>query len=286
MYRSTYLLYIENAPYTSKTVCLPPEMAVIFDCGKTPKGRHCIMKIKAAVVYAPNTPYVLDEVELAPPEAHEVLVKIAASGICNTDDAAVKHVFSEMPFPVVLGHEGCGTVVDVGRALQISRPATVSACPSATAANAHPAAPAGPTDARGIWSSISAGTLTTAQPVCQRTGRHVATFFEPVFIRRISVVHQNNLIIFRTVFLWRWRRLSAAVYRPARHGAQFLKPGPGSSVVVSGCGAVGMSAVMAAKLCGCSQIIGVDVVVPGSRWPWSLAPPTWSTPEKRIPSPP
>ena len=71
------------------------------------------MKIKAAVTHAPGAPFQIEEVELAAPQKHEILVKITACGVCHTDDAARQQVIP-VPLPAVLGHEGCGVVEAVG----------------------------------------------------------------------------------------------------------------------------------------------------------------------------
>ncbi len=71
------------------------------------------MKIEAAVVHEVNGPYLIEEVELAAPRADEVLVKVSASGICHTDVGAQKGDFGNI-FPIVLGHEGSGVVMEAG----------------------------------------------------------------------------------------------------------------------------------------------------------------------------
>ena len=71
------------------------------------------MKIKAAVLYKTNTPFQVETIDLEPPRAGEVLVKIAAAGICHSDyHVATGH--TERPTPIVLGHEGAGMVTAVG----------------------------------------------------------------------------------------------------------------------------------------------------------------------------
>ncbi|MGH7303472.1 MAG: alcohol dehydrogenase catalytic domain-containing protein, partial [Candidatus Rokuibacteriota bacterium] len=71
------------------------------------------MKIRALVVEAKDAPFKLQEIELADPGRGEVLVRIAASGVCHTD-AITRAGDLPMPFPCVLGHEGAGTVEKVG----------------------------------------------------------------------------------------------------------------------------------------------------------------------------
>ena len=72
------------------------------------------MKIKAAVAFEAAKPLVIEEIELAPPKAGEVLVKLAATGVCHTDAYTLSGRDPEVLFPSVLGHEGAGIVEEVG----------------------------------------------------------------------------------------------------------------------------------------------------------------------------
>jgi aryl-alcohol dehydrogenase len=71
------------------------------------------MQISAAVVQEVGAPFTITEVELQEPAPDEVVVQIAGAGICHTD-IAVQHGHLPFPLPGVLGHEGSGTVVEVG----------------------------------------------------------------------------------------------------------------------------------------------------------------------------
>src|SRR5215510_2161296 len=79
------------------------------------------MKIQAAVFYEPGIPFTLETLELAPPQAGEVLVKVAAAGVCHSDwhlmTGATKH-----PTPAVPGHEGAGLVEAVGAGVTRIKP--------------------------------------------------------------------------------------------------------------------------------------------------------------------
>ncbi len=72
------------------------------------------MKIKAAVAWEPKAPLVVEEVELEGPKKGEVLVKIVATGVCHTDAFTLSGADPEGLFPVILGHEGGGIVVEIG----------------------------------------------------------------------------------------------------------------------------------------------------------------------------
>ena len=72
------------------------------------------MRMNAAVLTGPRKPFEVHEVDLAPPGPGEVLVKVAASGLCASDLNAIDGKRTLVPFPAVLGHEAAGTVVETG----------------------------------------------------------------------------------------------------------------------------------------------------------------------------
>ena len=73
-----------------------------------------MIKSRAAVAFGPNQPLQIVEVDVAPPRAGEVLVRIVATGVCHTDAYTLSGADPEGIFPAILGHEGAGIVVDVG----------------------------------------------------------------------------------------------------------------------------------------------------------------------------
>ena len=72
-----------------------------------------MIEAHAAVVWHPGAPWQIETIELPPPEPDQVLVKIVACGLCHTDDKA-RQGHMPMPLPAVLGHEGSGTVLAIG----------------------------------------------------------------------------------------------------------------------------------------------------------------------------
>src|SRR5579884_3405470 len=72
------------------------------------------MKTKAAIAFAPGKPLEIEMVDLDGPKDGEVLVELAATGICHTDAFTRSGADPEGLFPAILGHEGAGTVVEVG----------------------------------------------------------------------------------------------------------------------------------------------------------------------------
>ena len=80
------------------------------------------MKSRAAVAFAAGQPLQIVEIDVAPPKAGEVLVKITHTGICHTDAFTLSGEDPEGLFPVVLGHEGAGIVVEVGEGVTSVKP--------------------------------------------------------------------------------------------------------------------------------------------------------------------
>ena len=72
------------------------------------------MKTKAAICYAAGKPLEIVTVDLDGPKAGEVLIELKATGVCHTDEFTRSGADPEGLFPVILGHEGAGIVVDVG----------------------------------------------------------------------------------------------------------------------------------------------------------------------------
>ncbi|XP_039615771.1 alcohol dehydrogenase 1-like isoform X2 [Polypterus senegalus] len=73
-----------------------------------------VIKCKAAVAWEPKKPLTIEEIEVAPPQAHEVRLKVVATGVCHSDYYILYEGGKEYGFPCVLGHEGAGIVESVG----------------------------------------------------------------------------------------------------------------------------------------------------------------------------
>ncbi|XP_044158331.1 NADP-dependent alcohol dehydrogenase-like isoform X3 [Bufo gargarizans] len=80
-----------------------------------------VIKCKAAVAWEPCKPLTIEEIEVAPPKAHEVRVKIISSGICGSDNSALNGIIATK-FPVILGHEAVGVVESIGQGVTIVKP--------------------------------------------------------------------------------------------------------------------------------------------------------------------
>src|SRR5262245_28766037 len=80
------------------------------------------MKSRAAVAWEAGKPLVIEEVEVAGPKKGEVLLRIAASGVCHTDAYTLSGKDPEGLFPAILGHEGGATVLEVGAGVSTVKP--------------------------------------------------------------------------------------------------------------------------------------------------------------------
>ncbi|MCT6881229.1 MAG: alcohol dehydrogenase catalytic domain-containing protein, partial [Snodgrassella alvi] len=80
------------------------------------------MKSRAAVAFAPGEALKIVEVDVAPPKAGEVLVRITHTGVCHTDAFTLSGADPEGVFPTILGHEGAGIVVEVGAGVTSVKP--------------------------------------------------------------------------------------------------------------------------------------------------------------------
>src|SRR5436190_1718083 len=88
---------------------------------RAPSAGGFTMKTNAAVLWEVNAPWSLEEIELDPPKEGEVLVKLAASGMCHSDEHLVT---GDLPFalPIIGGHEGAGVVQEVGEGVSWLKP--------------------------------------------------------------------------------------------------------------------------------------------------------------------
>ncbi len=216
------------------------------------------MKIQAAVVHKTGQPFQIEEVELAGPKAGELLVKIVACGVCHTDEVA-QHQMIPVPLPAVFGHEGCGIVEEVGEGVTDFKAGDrvsfsfgyCGKCENCMTAHQHACEHFNEINFGGVMAD---GTKRLSQ-----NGVEVSSFFGQSSFATYSVVHQNSAIKVTDddIDLALLGPLGCGIQTGAGAVLNRLKPKFGSSIAVFGCGTVGMSAIMAAKIAGCAKIIGV-----------------------------
>lgn len=217
--------------------------------------------IEAAVFRTPGAPPVIEQVIIDAPRDDEVLVKIVAVGVCHTD-MVLRDGMLPMPFPVVLGHEGSGVVMKAGKNVtEVSEGDHVvlsfdscGHCPSCDVdapAYCHSWFPLNFGGGRSDGSTALRGT--DGEVI------HSHIFGQSSFATH-ALVHERNLVkVDKHLPLELLGPLGCGIQTGAGTILNVLKPGPDSSVAIIGAGAVGSSAMMAAKIAGVANIVAVDL---------------------------
>ena len=218
------------------------------------------MQITAAVVSEKFGKFVIDTVELCDPRPDEVVVKIVASGICQTDLHARDGYFT-IPYPAVYGHEGAGIVERVGASVRKVAPGDhvvisfpwCGTCPSC--ARQQPAY-----CVHSIRLKMS-GTRDDGSTLMQKDGAPVySAFFQQSSFGTRAIAQEKFVVkVRKDAPLEMLGPFGCGVQTGAGAVLNVMKPAKGDSFVVFGVGAVGMSGLMAAKIAGCNPIIAVDV---------------------------
>lgn len=216
------------------------------------------MRIQAAVTRTQSAPFHFEDVELAEPRLGEVCVKIIATGVCHTD--AVARDLGIAPFPIVLGHEGSGVVEKVGPGvtrLVVGDPVVLSFAHCGHCENCltgHPTVCA-------TFNTLNfGGAMDDGTHRLRGASGELSTFFGQSSFATHAVVRASNAVkVDADVDLALLGPLGCGIQTGAGTVLNRLRPASGTSIAIYGCGAVGLSAVMAAVIAGCQEIIAVDV---------------------------
>ncbi len=219
------------------------------------------MKTRAALFHAVGRPLEVAEIDLDDPRPHEVVVRMAAVGICGTDLHQVKGEFRR-PTPMVLGHEGAGVVEEVGDAVTRVRPGdevVLSWAPSCgECAGCRRGRPA--TCAR-LNAAIPNGTLPDGTTGMSHNGQTVYRGTATgCLAERVVVSEQVALPLGGAVPFDQAALLGCAVLTGVGAVLYAAGVGSGSSVVVIGAGGVGQFVVQGARIAGASAIVVCDPV--------------------------
>lgn len=218
------------------------------------------MLAKAAITSGKGEPFQIDTIRIDEPKPGEVLVRIVAAGICHTD-LIVRDQYYPVPLPAVLGHEGSGIVESVGDGVTGVQTGdhvvlSFSSCGSCTSCRTGR-----PYACETFYELNFTGTMSDG--TCRlhtQDGKDVANFFGQSSFSYYAVVSERNVVsVAKDVPLEILGPLGCGIQTGSGAVLNKLKPVLGSSLVVFGCGSVGLSAVMAAKVANCATIIAVDV---------------------------
>ncbi|PYE11693.1 aryl-alcohol dehydrogenase [Williamsia limnetica] len=217
------------------------------------------MEITAAVVSAVGEPFEVKSVELAAPAAGEVAVKIAGVGICHTD-VAVKEGHLPFPLPGILGHEGSGTVTAVGDGVtrvQVGDKVALSFNSCGACVQCDKDAPAYCLNFMGLNFS---GARSDGSGAISVDGEQAgANFFGQSSLASHAIAHERNVVkLPDDAPVELAGPLGCGVQTGAGAVLNSLDVEPGSALLITGGGAVGLSAVLAAVVRGVGKIIVVE----------------------------
>ena len=214
----------------------------------------------AAVLRSSDRPFTIETLALAEPGPGEVVVRLVASGMCHTD-LSMRDPFRPTPYPVVLGHEGSGRIEALGPGvtdLEIGQPVVLS---YSSCGRCRHCQTGEPTYCAAMWSLNFSCCRPDGSTALADDGGPIGSHFfgQSSFASRTVAARSSVVPVGDEVPLELLGPLGCGVQTGAGAVLNVLTPEPGDSLVVFGCGAVGLSAVMAAALAGCDPIIGVDV---------------------------
>jgi Zn-dependent alcohol dehydrogenase len=219
------------------------------------------MRIRAAVLHEYRTPLEVCELELEPPRAGEVLVRVAAAGVCHSDLHLADGALGDGRHPTVLGHEGAGTVEAVGHGVghvAVGDPVAfcfVPACGACAACAAGRRSRCEPAAAAAWAGTLLDGTTRLRFP----DGRPLQHFnFVSCFAERCVVPGACAVRLPPALPLWQAALLGCGVVTAVGAVRNAARVAVGETVCVIGCGGVGQQLVPAARLAGAARVVAVD----------------------------
>lgn len=212
--------------------------------------------MKAAIFHAVNSPLGVEDVVVDKPRPREVLLRVAASSLCHSD---LHHMKGEFPHPTpsVLGHEAAGIVEAVGSEVASLKPGDhVVCCASVFCGTCDPclSSSSNRCSDRPHRPDAEPSTLSLANGTRLMQRNAIGGFAEQM------LVHENGMVkIPRELALDRAALLGCGVMTGLGAVFNSAEVRPGSSVVVIGCGGVGLNIVQGARIAGAEKIIAVDL---------------------------
>ncbi len=218
------------------------------------------MRIKAAVLRDASLKMPIQSIGLDEPRPDEVLVKIVATGICHTD-VKMCQVPGLVPRPIVLGHEGAGIVERVGSAVRKVVPGDHVVLTFDSCGVCETCTKSMPAYCFEMWPRTFEGSRNDGSSpfICDDGTLHGKYFGQSSFATHALAGERNVVKVRKDAPLEYLGPIGCGIQTGAGAVLNSLNIHAGSSFVVFGVGAVGLSAVMAAKIAGASVIIASDV---------------------------
>ena len=218
------------------------------------------MKSRAAVAFAAGKPLEIVEIDVAPPKAGEVLVKITHTGVCHTDAFTLSGDDPEGIFPAVLGHEGGGIVVEVGEGVTTLQPgdhviplytAECGKCKFCLSGKTNLCQAVRATQGKGLMPDGSSRFSYQGQPIYHYMG--TSTFSEYTVVPEISLAKIDAQAPLEKVCL-----LGCGVTTGIGAVHNTAKVEPGATVAVFGLGGIGLAVIQGAVQAKAGRILAID----------------------------
>ncbi|XP_038223311.1 alcohol dehydrogenase class-3 [Zerene cesonia] len=220
-----------------------------------------VIKCKAAVAWEAGKPLSIEEIEVDPPKAGEVRVKILATGVCHTDAYTLSGKDPEGVFPVILGHEGGGIVESVGEGVTTVKPGDhvlplyvpqCKTCKFCLNPKTNLCQKVRITQGQGVMPDGTRRFRCKGKELYHFMG--CSTFSEYTVVLEISLCKIADNAPLDKVCL-----LGCGVTTGYGAALNTAKVEPGSNCAIFGLGAVGLAVALGCKVAGAKRIIGVDI---------------------------
>lgn len=220
-----------------------------------------MIKSKAAIAWGPGQPLSVEEVDVMPPKAGEVRVKVIATGVCHTDAFTLSGEDPEGNFPVILGHEGGGIVEAIGKGvtsvavgdhvIPLYTP-ECGECKFCLSGKTNLCGKIRETQGKGLMPDGTSRFYKDGQPIHHYMG--CSTFSEYTVLPEISLAKVNKEAPLEEVCL-----LGCGVTTGMGAVMNTAKVEEGATVAIFGLGGIGLSAIIGATMAKASRIIGIDI---------------------------
>jgi len=219
------------------------------------------MEVKAAVAFKAGEPLSIETVDLQGPQAGEVLVEMKATGVCHTDAFTLSGEDPEGLFPAILGHEGAGIVVEVGKNVTSLKAGDhviplytpeCRQCEYCLSQKTNLCQAIRETQGQGVMPDGTARFSLNGEKIHHYMG--TSTFANYSVIPEIALAKIRKDAPFDKVCY-----IGCGVTTGIGAVINTAKVTPGSSVAVFGLGGIGLNVIQAAKMVGATRIIGVDI---------------------------
>jgi S-(hydroxymethyl)glutathione dehydrogenase / alcohol dehydrogenase len=212
--------------------------------------------MKAAILYEPNKPLIIEEVSINKPAAREVLIRTAVAGLCHSDLHFMEGLYP-WPLPAILGHESSGVVEEVGSDVTYVKPGDhVVTCLSVFCGTCEMCTTGRPVLCTGTDVKLMPG---VADRFTWNRSEKLNQFLNLSSFAEQMLVHENAIVKIRhDMPLELAALIGCGVITGFGAVVNTAKVRPGETVAVIGCGGVGMAAINGAAIAGAGRIIAID----------------------------